>query len=126
MLEVRLSARFHPTEDRNKIVAAIRSIFPDAKLEGESELSGTATSLETFAELLKRQRIRDAARQMLRRGRSDNSTSFRLNKQVAAVGKVSFSEEQHPLGDIEVTIIADDVQQVIDRVAPKTREESQR
>jgi len=126
MLEVRLSAQLHPTEDKNKIAAAIRNIFPDAKLEGEHEFAGTASSLETFAELLKKQRIRDAARQTLRRGRTDNSTKFRLNKQVAFVGKVSFSEEIHPLGDIEVTIIADDLQQVIDRVAPNTREELQR
>jgi predicted RNA binding protein with dsRBD fold (UPF0201 family) len=121
MVEVRLKTRCYPTEDRGKIVEAITDLFPDAEVSGTDELSGTSHSLDMFGELLKKQRIRDAARAVLRRGIRGNGTSFRLNKQVATVGKISFSEEDRPLGDIEVEIVADDLDAAIDGIAPHTR-----
>jgi len=123
---IRLSARCHPTEDKDKIVRAIKSIFPDARIEGEDPITAVSSSLDMFAELLKRQRIRDAARQVMRRGTHGQTTSFRLNKQVAAIGKISFSDEGHPLGDIEVTISETELDSLIDRVAPSTRSEANR
>lgn len=121
MLIVRLSARCYPTESRDKVLNAIKSIFPDAEAEGDDPILATATSLDMFSELLKRQRIRDAARSVLRRGAEGTFTGFRLNKQVAAVGKISFSQERHALGDIEVTIESDDIEALIERIAPDTR-----
>lgn len=121
MPEVRIRARCHPTEDRERIVNAIKGLFPDAEVTGEDVISARAESVEAFAEMLRRQRIRDAARAVLRRGLSGKTTSFMLNKQVAAVGKVSFAEEDHPLGDIEVTIESDDILSLIDHIAPDTR-----
>lgn len=101
-------------------------LFPDAHVSGTDPIIGVAHSLDTFGELLKRYRIRDAARSIMRRGMEGNTTSFRLNKQVAAVGKVSFSEESHALGDIDVTIVADDIISVIDSIAPNTRQGDRR
>jgi predicted RNA binding protein with dsRBD fold (UPF0201 family) len=121
MLEIRVSARCYPTEDKEKVVRAIKSIFPDASVQGEETLVAGASSIDMFAELLKRQRIRDAARRVMRRNISGSTTTFRLNKQVAAIGKVSFAEEEHPLGDIEVTISSDALESLIDSIAPNTR-----
>lgn len=123
MLEVRLRAECYPTEDKGKVVRSIQRLFPDAEISGESVISGMSRSLDEFGELLKRQRIRDAARAVMRRNMKGNSTSFRLNKQVAAVGKVSFSEMSHPLGDIEVEVVSDALESVIDAIAPNTRSE---
>ncbi len=121
MLEVRLRAECNPTEDREKVVRSIQRLFPDAVISGESVISGVSRSLGEFGEMLRRQRIRDAARAVMRRNMRGNTTSFRLNKQVAVVGKISFSEESHPLGDIEVEILSDALESVIDTVAPNTR-----
>jgi len=121
MPEIRLSTRCFPTEDREKIVRGILSIFPDAEFDGTDPITAVSSSLDTFAELLKRQRIRDAARQVMRRNARRQSISFSMNKQVATVGKISFSEEAHPLGDIDVTISAEDLESLIDTVAPNTR-----
>ena len=121
MLIVRLSARCYPTESRDKIERAIKSIFPDATIEGDDRIRATSYSVETLSELLKRQRIRDAARAVLRRGITDQTTAFKLNKQVAAVGRVSFSQENHALGDIEVFLESDDIDALIESVAPDTR-----
>ena len=121
MVEVRLRTRCFKTEDRQKIVAGIRAIFPDVRVEGEDPISATSSSVDRFAELLSQARIRDAARAVMRKGISGECTRFMLNKQVAAAGKVSFSQESQPLGDIEVTIIDNDINALIDRVAPSTR-----
>ncbi len=77
--------------------------------------------MDAFAEQLVKQRIRDAARAALRRGIEGNLVAFNLNKQVATVGKVSFSDEEHALGDIHVEISAEDVNALIDEIAPSTR-----
>jgi len=121
--EIRLSAKCFPTEDRAIIVGALVKIFPDVTTSGEETIEGRSFSAEAFGEILRRQRIRDAARAVMRRGVSGNSTTFKLNKQVATVGKVSFSEENHPLGDIEVTMIDDDISALIDKIAPRTSRE---
>ena len=123
MLEVTLRARCYPTEDREIVTRAIQNLFPDAMIEGDDPIIGRSGSLDAFAEALKRQRIRDSARAVFRRGISGNTTEFRLNKQVAAIGKVSFSEESHALGDIEVSIVSDDIRSLMDKIAPDTRKE---
>ena len=119
-MEIRLTTSCNPTESREKIVSAIKSIFPDATIEGEDPITAVSHSVDNFAALLKQFRIRDAARAVIWRGIEGNSTRFRLNKQVAAVGKISFSQENHPLGDIEVVISADDIHGMIDSIAPRT------
>jgi predicted RNA binding protein with dsRBD fold (UPF0201 family) len=121
MVEIRLTARCFPTEDRDKVVGAIIKLFPDAEITGDDPIIARSTSIDAFGELLKRYRIRDAARAIMRRGLERDSISFMLNKQVAAVGKVSFSEENHSLGDLEVTIVSDDINGLIDSIAPNTR-----
>lgn len=121
MVEILLRTRCYPTEDRQRIVRAMTNLFPDVKVTGTDELEGISHSADAFAEQLVRQRIRDAARAVLRRGVAGNSTSFHLNKQVATVGKISFAEEEHPLGDIRVEISADDIHALIDKIAPSTR-----
>jgi len=117
--EVKVTARCFPTEDRAKVVDAIVGLFPDFIPEGDDPIVGTAHSTEVFAELLKKHRIRSAARSVMRRGISENTVSFSLNKQVATAGKVSFSEEKHALGDLDITITSDDIERFIDEVAPR-------
>jgi predicted RNA binding protein with dsRBD fold (UPF0201 family) len=120
MVEVRVRARCYPTEDRDKVIRAIKAFFPESELSGEEDIRGVAHSVEALGDQLRRQQIRDAARSVLRRGLSGNTTAFRLNKQVASVGKISFSDEDRPLGDIEVEIVAEDIESVIDKIAPHT------
>jgi predicted RNA binding protein with dsRBD fold (UPF0201 family) len=123
MVLVTLATRYYPTEDKARVLGAVTQLFPDAEIVGDETLTATSTSVELFGELLKRQRIRDAARRIMRRGIKGNRTSFRLNKQVAAIGKISFSEENRALGDIEVTIESEDIEALIDTIAPSTRME---
>jgi hypothetical protein len=121
MVELTIRTRCHLTEDREKVARAITNVFPDAEIQGDDPMVAHSRSLETFCDLLKRQRIRDAARAVLRRGLKRGSSSFVLNKQVAFVGKISFSEESHALGDIEVIVSTEDIQAIIDSLVPEKR-----
>ncbi len=124
MAHVTITARCYPTEDRDKVVHAIRNIFPDAEIQGDDPIIAHSSSLENFIELLRRHRIRDAGRAVMRRSLSKGgSGTFALNKQVASVGKISFSEETHALGDIEVAMPRDELEQLVESLSPALREE---
>ena len=126
MPDISIVARCHPTEELSRVTGAISLLFPDAVFEGADPVSARAESTGAFAEQLARQRIRSAARAALHRGVTGSETFFRLNKQVATVGKISFSEEEHPLGDIEVTIRSDEIRSLIDSMTDVPREDGGR
>jgi predicted RNA binding protein with dsRBD fold (UPF0201 family) len=113
MCEITVVARCHPTEDTAKVAQAIANLFPDAVFKGDDPVVASAQDAQAFAERLIQQRIRSAARAAMLRGVSGSETTFHLNKQVAAAGKVSFSEEEHPLGDLEVTIRSADIRATV-------------
>ncbi|MEE9115747.1 MAG: RNA-binding domain-containing protein [Thermoplasmata archaeon] len=111
-----------PTENPDKVMRSMLNIFPDLQIEEvDEELVGTSESVANLEELLRKQRIRSAARAVFRKCVEGDRLRFRLNKQVAFVGKVNFAESS-PLGDIEVTIEDDDIEGLIDRIAPRTPE----
>ena len=123
MCDIQLSAEVFPTEERARIEAAIVKLFPDAVFSGGGGVSARSTSMTAFSEQLAKQRIRAAARKVLYRGIEGTETCFRINKQVATTGKVSFSEEDHPLGDIQVVLRSRDIRELINTVAPPLKEE---
>ena len=123
MLSVKLFCPVYPSEDPEKVKTAILKIFPDAKLEiSENQIEGTTDNLKKFAIQIRKQEILDTARALLLRGMrgSTNRTVVRLNKQVAYMGLVSFSEERTVLGTIKVTIEDDELEALIQDVAPET------
>lgn len=121
MHQVIVETPCHPTESVAKVKMACLKLFPDAEFEEDDEVTGTAASLERLAELFKAQRIRTSAREALLGAVRDNRLVIHLNKQAAFAGKASFSA-QSSLGDIAVTIIADDLRSVVDEVAPLSKD----
>lgn len=129
-VEVRVEAEVNPTEDADKVKVAIQKVLGDISLELIEEgdyrrLVGKAEGLEAltrFYDLLRRERILDAARTVLLRGIQDKKIIFYLNKQVAYVGHISFSQPygESPLGPIRVEIQCDDPQGLINWLTPKT------
>lgn len=122
MTTVTVSCPVFPSEDPEIIRAALLSIFPTAEFElTEKEMKGQA-DLKQFSTLIRRQRILDTARNQMQKGKrgSDVRTTFSLNKQVATVGKVSFVDYRVVLGVITVCVEDDDIDALIDRVAPMT------
>lgn len=121
MTVVTITCPVNPSEDPEKVLAAVKAVFPDADLElGENGYEGTASSLDGFGRLIRRQKILDASRSILLKNMHGNRTHMSLNKQVATVGKVSFADRNPVLGAIEVIVEDDDIELLIDRIAPMT------
>ena len=125
-MKLRVETEVRATEDQTKVEAAIKRIFPTLQLNragnyltGESSDVG---ALDRLHQLLRLQAILDSARKVVRAGRQGNLVRFMLNKQVATVSKISFANEESPLGPIVVTIEASDIERLIDYLAPRTRE----
>ena len=127
---VHTEAEINPTEDEEKVKAAVCNVLGNASItitpEGKgrvltAEASGQ-DSLFKFRNMLRNDRIRDAARKALFHSMRGNTISFCLNKQVAFAGHISFSEEtaESPLGPIRVTITSDNPRQLIEWLAEKT------
>ncbi len=125
-MKLRVEAEVKATEDAAKVGAAINKIFPALQLNSSgNSLVGDSTEvmcLDRLHQLLRLRAILDSARKVMRAGTRGNFTQFTLNKQVAAVGKVSFTGGESPLGPITVTIETLDIERLIDYLAPRTRD----
>jgi len=117
--ELEVRAPLNPTEDEEKVVRSIVSIF-NVKVDilqdeaiGRSE---SIASLERLKRLIRQRRIRSAAKAVMRGGIRGNVVEFYLHKQAAYAGKVSFSsaEGESPLGPIKVTIRTEDPNKLIE------------
>jgi predicted RNA binding protein with dsRBD fold (UPF0201 family) len=118
---VTITCRCYPTEDAAKVERAVLNLFPESQVERSADaILATAEDLERFKEIIRNHRILDTTRSVMLRGSTGRRTRFLLNKQVAFVGKVSFLEGRTALGGMEVTVEAEDLDSLIDEVAPIT------
>ena len=127
---VHVETEVNPTEDEAKVKAAVANLFSSLTVAVEPEGNSRVlradalgqNCLVKFRNLLRNDRIRDAARKALFRSIRGNTISFCLNKQVAFAGHVSFCAEtaESPLGPIRVTITSDSPRQLVEWIAEKT------
>ncbi len=121
MPEITIRTRLNPTEDREKVVKAVTNIFPDSTIEvGGDDLEARSSSGDKLREIIIDEHIRDTARSVMLHGIKGNTTSFKLNKQVAFMGKVSFIDHPVALGSIDVVIEDADIERTIDHLAEST------
>jgi len=109
-----------PSEDPEKVREAILNIFPDASLEKDDDGFRGEASTNKFHELIRRQKILDSTRSAMFKGVRGKKIVLHLNKQVASVGKISFTEPKTILGTLTVTIETEDPEELIDKMAPRT------
>jgi predicted RNA binding protein with dsRBD fold (UPF0201 family) len=129
-IDIHIEAEINPTENLGKVKLAVENMFGSMEFEVQTGKRGgilTARAkgtegLTKFYNLLRRERIRDAARTVLFHGLEGKTIIFLLNKQVAYAGHVSFSEPtgESPLGPIKVEISCDNPRELIDWLAPRT------
>lgn len=122
---VKIRTRIKPTEDREKVIRAVKNIFRDAEIEIDEDniVTGETRSLKKLKELIRKQAILDAARMILEKGISGNSTRFVLNKQAAYCRVVNFDRDVH--GGIDVKVIAEegeDIRAIVKDIAPRTKD----
>ena len=129
-VNVHVKAEINPTENEEKVKAAVENILGYASTTIQPALIGRTLTAESrrqdsllkLRNLFRTDRIRDAARKTLFHNIRGNTINFCLNKQVASAGHISFSEEtaESPLGPICVTIETDNPRQLIEWLAEKT------
>lgn len=125
---VYVETKVHPTEDPEKVKRAVENVLGNMNFEekpvkqGSLLMAEAVNGLTKLQNLLRRERIRGAARVVLLQGTSGKTITFYLNKQAAYAGHVSFSSPsgESPLGPIKVKIQYENPQEVIDWLAPKT------
>jgi predicted RNA binding protein with dsRBD fold (UPF0201 family) len=117
-----------PTEDEAKVERALLRLFPSAHIEritGPDETVTLSTrgsgfeSLANIRNLIKQERIRNAARSVLIHNMRGQRIQIYLNKQAAFMGRVSFCEAlgESPNGPISVELDCDNPLSVIDYLA---------
>ncbi len=112
-----------PTERVERVVSAIEKIFPGLIMDirgDRIEAYDGPDALQTFHKLLREQRILDTARSVMLAGRVGDAVQFRINKQAAFMGKVSFPPDEEPLGSLHVQIKGGTG--LIDWLAPQTKD----
>ena len=125
-----MEVEVNPTEDQEKVKRAVENIFGSVEFEVKTKDWGSLLiaknkgidGLTKLYNLLRRERIRDAARGVLFAGLGEKSIVFYLNKQVAYAGHISFSKPtaESPLGPIEVQIRCENPRELIEWLAPRT------
>ena len=128
--DIHVEVAVNLTEDLENVKRAVENVFGSVEFEVETKDWGSLLTARTksvngltkFYNLLRRERIRDAARGVLFDGLDENSIVFYLNKQVAYAGHISFSKAvaESPLGPIKARIRCDNPRELIEWLAPKT------
>lgn len=125
-MKIKVKAKINPSEDPDKVAKAVNNLFPslefdveDDRIKGESD---KLESLEDFKNKLGLQAIRDSARREFKKNKEESRIHFLLNKQAAFVDNISFSNINTPLDPIEVQIKADNIDDLINYLAPGKKE----
>jgi predicted RNA binding protein with dsRBD fold (UPF0201 family) len=123
-VDVEIRTPIQPTEVPDRVVRAVESIFPEAEVvQTAEEVRGESHSLTHFSDRLHQQAILDTARDRFFDTLAGDTFTFRLKKQPAFEGTVTFAVgEEDELGEIEVrvTVHEPDVEAFVDHVAPAT------
>ncbi len=122
-VSVYVETEINPTEDESKVKSAVNNVLSNSVMSFEPAQKGKTLiakaqgqdALIKFRNILRNDRVRDAARKMLFKSTHGNRIEFCLNKQVAFAAHVSFCEEncESPLSPIKVIIETEQPQQLI-------------
>jgi predicted RNA binding protein with dsRBD fold (UPF0201 family) len=128
MIAVKVFALVHPTEVRERVETAIMNLIPVKLLLQDFGVpglygEGNLESLRKLHQLLRENCILDTVRHVFMNGIEGNTIQFKLNKQVAYIGKVNFPAGEESLGSIHIEISAENkeaLMKIIDWLSPRT------
>lgn len=121
-VRIRLRATVSPTEDRLKVLVAMRNIIGDcaaSEKEGEAEISISSQDLRCLQmvhDQLRDRNVRDAAKRLILRQRVGDRVNLLLNRQAAFAGVVSLctTQMESPLGPITMEVECEKPDELID------------
>lgn len=124
-LVVRAETPLNPSEDLEKVSTAVSNVIDDCIIDSKhGKVIGRSIGSEALNTIYKHVRSKAALgvlRKALLANRMGDATWFLLNKQAATAGTVALVEnkKESPLGAIKVTIESDELDRVIEWLAPK-------
>ncbi len=125
-IEATIEAPVKETEVTERVIEAIRTLFPESEVETrEDRVVATTNDLGHFRKRLFEQRILDTARDVFFDRAGPRGFAFELKKAAALEDLINFSVgTSGELGAIEVavTVYEPDVEQYIDMLAPATED----
>ena len=129
-ITVRVEVEVNPTEAEEKVKTAVANLFGNISLQTKTAYRGSVVTGEAKGQealvklrnLLRNDRVRDAARRVFLGSSRGKAISFCVNKQVAFAGHISFSQEvaESPLSPMKVIIECEEPRKLIDWLAPRT------
>jgi len=123
---IKTITQVQPTEDPEKVVKAIKNIFPDVELKIDGNnitfFSKDKKTLDKIRKFARDEQVLDYARMYAIRNMFSNMIMLRLNKQAALAGKICFADtdDESPLGTIHVMIESENIEKVLDWLFPAT------
>jgi predicted RNA binding protein with dsRBD fold (UPF0201 family) len=119
---VELRASVAPSEDPQKVLAAMRHVMGDCdysvdEAEGSIRLSSSSQRcLQKLHDQLRDRHVRDAARRLMLRLLEGDTLSLMLNRQAAAAGVLALctTATESPLGPLRLEIESDAPLKLID------------
>ncbi len=130
-MKIRIKASVKPTEDKEKVIRAIKNIFDGELVVSEVQegyyiiegYSNRKESLDKLYNAIRVEQIIAAARSILKKKTYRNKIKLLLHKQAAYAGKISFidNERESPLGAIYLEIEAEEPDEIIDWLAPEIK-----
>ena len=129
MLRIKIRCIIHPTEDKNKVLKAIKNIF-DGEIrlvkidENKYEVQGYSEdlrSLEKLHNMVRIEQIITAVRSYIEKHTRGNRITLIIHKQAAYANKLSLidSDRESPLGAIRIEIESDNINEIKDWLAPE-------
>lgn len=100
----------HMTEVKALIQDHISAMFPDVKWDEDRNINGVLlchgqfSNIDRLRDILAQEKIRDTVRSVLERTLSNGFIRFYLSKNALSVGKLNFSLDRGPLGDVKVEL----------------------
>jgi predicted RNA binding protein with dsRBD fold (UPF0201 family) len=122
---VKAETPLNPSEDPEKVTTAVTNVIDDCYVESKyGRIIGRSIgseSLNTIYEQIRSRAALGVLRRVLLDNRTADTTWFLLNKQAAGGGGIIViveDKKESPLGPIKVTIKCDELDTVIDWLAP--------
>ena len=122
-------AAVNPSEDPEKVRLAVSHVILDANFKYEDgSIKAISKDLQSLAKIYDTIRARGvirAYRRQIRFHANDTTTWFYLNKQAAFVDVIAICEEaeESPMGPIKIILHSNEIQKVIDWLAPESAEQ---
>lgn len=119
---VELRATVSPSEDRQKVLSAMRQIFGECDYsvdEGANSIRLSSSSprcLQRLHDQLRDRHVRDAARRLMLASLEGNSLPLKLNRQAATAGVLALCSNavESPLGPLNLEIDTQVPERLID------------